>query len=93
MADNYILNPRLDITLNHILQNPDRDNPAVGYSALEKKVNIRIEARDLQSPLRGIELLAEGFYEGKISLEYLQELAQREDIDLISAPARKVIKH
>ncbi len=78
--DSYKLLPRLDLDLNSIVHNPEKNNPAVGYSALEKKVNVNILAPDLKAPIQYVEKLSKGFYSGKVPIEYLKELAYREDI-------------
>ena len=81
----YQLLERLDVTLNSIIQNPERDNPAIGYNALERKVNVLIEAPELKAQIQDVEEVGKGFYSGRISVDYLQKLASREDIETISA--------
>ena len=71
---------RLDLELNAILQNPDADQPTVGYDVLEKKVQVRVEAPELRAPIQGSTELGAGFYAAKVTMGYLKELAYREDI-------------
>ncbi len=88
----YQMSPKLDVYLNRILQYPDKDLPELGYSSLEKKVNVRIEASNLKTPLKDVELLPGGFYAGKISLDYLKELSQRDDIDFVHpVPKQEIV--
>lgn len=79
----FKLLPRLDISLNAVLTNPDGDNPSIGYIALEGRVDVLIEAPNRQAPIQNVSELAEGSYTGRISVDYLHELAYREDITMI----------
>jgi hypothetical protein len=73
------------------LHHPERDRPEIGYKALERKVGVTIEADFLIEPIEGVEKLVAGFYSGKVSVDYLRELAERQDITLISSkPAHEL---
>ncbi len=88
--ESYKLLPKLDVNLNAIVHNPEKDNSDVAYSALEKKVNVNIIAPDLKAPIQYVSKLAEGFYSGKVPVEYLKELAYREDIASIHSLPQQV---
>ncbi len=79
----YTLNERLDQSLNAILHEPDKDRLDVGYKALERRVDVTIEADSLRTPLTGVQELVAGFYSGRVSVDYLRELAERGDIKSI----------
>ena len=81
----YTPNDRLDTALNGILHQPERDRPEIGYKALEREVGVTIEADSLIKLIEGVEELVAGFYSGKVSVDYLRELAEREDITHISS--------
>ncbi len=85
MSTTYTLNERLDITLNDILRDPTLDCSMVGYTSLDRKVNVIVKAPELKVPLRGLEEMGAGLYSGTISVDYLTELASREDIKRILA--------
>lgn len=80
---------KLDAILNFILNNPELDRPHNGYSALDKKVKVLIEAPDLKFGLDAcVKHLTDEFYSGTISLDYLKELAARDDIKYIHSEHR-----
>ncbi len=79
---------RLDPILNAVLEIPGEARPVIGYDALERKVNIRVEAPELKAPIQGSMELGEGFYSAKVTVGYLKELAYREDIQHIHAVNR-----
>ncbi len=81
----YTLNERLDQSLNAILHEPGKDRPDVGYKALERKVNVFIEADLLTTPIKGVEYLIQRMYSGMVSIDDLKKLAEREDIIAISS--------
>ncbi len=90
-TESYEIIDKLDLTLNGILHTPEIDRPEVGYTGLEKQIDVLIEAPTLRGPIQGVEKLADGLYSGKISTDYLKELASREDIEYIySTPVSQV---
>ncbi|MEK6900047.1 MAG: hypothetical protein AABX05_02895 [Nanoarchaeota archaeon] len=90
---NYNLNDRLDLALNNIVSNPDVPRLEFGYNTLEREVEVLIEAPGLKSPIEGAERLDDGLYATTVSVDYLQELAGRDDIAAIySVPKSKLKK-
>ncbi len=83
---------KLDQTLKGILRNPESFRPDVGYSLFERKIQVVIEAPILRSSMGGVEKIADKMYSGNVSLDYLHELAAREDVLSISSKQVKQVR-
>ncbi len=90
----YQLLPKLDTGLNGILANPNQANNMLGYDPRTKQVPVRIEVLANQIPAfqEGIKHLTGEFYTGTVSLDYLTELANRNDITMIYATPKSQSK-
>ncbi len=91
----YQLNPKLDTTLNSVLNEYEKERKDIGYDTKERRLSINVIS-DLHE-IQGLENLTKDsekpyVHSGQVTVDYLSELAKRDDIQSITSKIiRKLI--